>query len=159
CSKKELIAMCSGLSRRPLLSLAMLSCIAVTMAITLAAFSQSRRIDNLDSAGQPAYALPFGSKPYLPSQANAAFEEFLAPGDFPPASYCGKCHEGIHAQWRQSAHANSFRAPFYLKNVQLLMNSKGIEFSRHCEGCHNPTALFTGALTKPSTVDRSFDED
>src|ERR1700694_2787569 len=105
------------------------------------------------------YALPFGPNPYLPSQAEAAFPQFIAPADLPSASYCGKCHEGIHAQWRQSAHANSFRAPFYLKNVQLLMDAKGIEFTRHCESCHNPIALFTGALSKGSKVDRSFDED
>jgi tetratricopeptide (TPR) repeat protein len=105
------------------------------------------------------YALPFGPKPYLPSQAEAVFQQFVAPEDFPTASYCGKCHEGIHVQWRQSAHANSFRAPFYLKNVQLLIDAKGIEYTRHCEGCHNPIALFTGALSKDSKIDRSFDED
>ncbi|HET6843700.1 MAG TPA: tetratricopeptide repeat protein [Candidatus Angelobacter sp.] len=105
------------------------------------------------------YELPFGNQPYLPSQAKTSFEGFLAPSDFPPASYCGKCHEGVHAQWRQSAHANSFRAPFYLKNVQLLIDQKGIANSRHCEGCHNPIALFTGALSRESKVNRAFDED
>jgi tetratricopeptide (TPR) repeat protein len=106
-----------------------------------------------------SYAVPFGPGPYLPSQADASFPAFLNPADFPPASYCGKCHEGVHAQWRQSAHANSFRAPFYLKNVQMLIDAKGIEYTRHCEGCHNPIALFTGALSKGAPVDRSFDED
>lgn len=115
------------------------------------------------SADKPAkkdsYALPFGHDPYLPSQAQSSFEGFLEPSDFPSASYCGTCHEAIHSQWRQSAHANSFRADFYLKNVQLLIDSKGIEYTRHCEGCHNPIALFTGSLTRGSGVDRSFDED
>src|SRR6476661_6115052 len=105
------------------------------------------------------YALPFGHEPYLPSQAQSSFEGFLQPSDFPSASYCGTCHEAMHHQWRQSAHANSFRADFYLKNVQLLIDSKGIEYTRHCEGCHNPVALFTGSLTRKSVVDRSFDED
>lgn len=108
---------------------------------------------------EPAYDYHFGPNPFLPSQAQAAFQGFLKPSDFPSAAYCGKCHADVHAQWRQSAHSNSFRAPFYLKNVQLLIDGKGIEFSRHCEGCHNPTALFTGALTKGSKIDRSFDED
>lgn len=105
------------------------------------------------------YARPFGQNPYAPSQAQGGFQSFLKPSDFLPASYCGKCHEEVHKQWRQSAHANSFRAPFYLKNVQILIDSKGIEYSRHCEGCHNPVALFSGALTKGSPIDRSFDED
>src|SRR5262249_32666989 len=34
-----------------------------------------------------------------------------------------------------------------------------IEFSRHCEGCHNPVALFSGALTTDSKLARPFDEE
>lgn len=110
-----------------------------------------------DARGE--YTLPFGANPFSPSQAQASFAGFLSPSDFPPASYCGKCHQGIHAQWRESAHSNSFREPFYIKNVQMLTDAKGIEFTRHCEGCHNPVALFSGALTKGSKVDRAFDDD
>lgn len=108
---------------------------------------------------QVNYALPFGSNPFLPSNAKAEFKGFLKPSDFPPASFCQECHADVHQEWRESAHANSFRAPFYLKNVQLLIDGKGIEYTRHCEGCHNPIALFTGALTTGSKVERSFDED
>src|SRR5579859_330510 len=106
-----------------------------------------------------SYSHRFGPNPFLPSNAQGSFEGFLKPSDFPSADYCGKCHEEAHKQWRQSAHANSFRAPFYVKNVNLLIDGKGIEYSRHCEGCHNPIALFSGALTKGSAINRSFDED
>lgn len=106
-----------------------------------------------------SYDHRFGPNPFLPSNAKASFEGFLKPSDFPTAEYCGKCHEEAHRQWRQSAHANSFRAPFYVKNVNLLIDGKGIEYTRHCEGCHNPIALFSGALTKGSPINRSFDED
>jgi tetratricopeptide (TPR) repeat protein len=115
-----------------------------------------------DVAAQTAehnYNLPFGSNPYAPSRAKAGFSGFLKPSDFPSARYCSKCHEQVHTQWRESAHANSFRAPFYLKNVQMLIDQKGIEYTRHCEACHNPVALFTGALTKDSTIQRPFDEE
>lgn len=106
------------------------------------------------------YHLPFGAdQPYLPSQAKAAFTGFLNPQDIPPAAYCGKCHEQAYHDWRESAHGNSFRPPFYLKNVQILIDQKGIEYTRHCEGCHNPMALFTGALTTGSRVERPFDEE
>lgn len=105
------------------------------------------------------YKYIFGKDPYLPSQAQLEKAGFLAATAFPTAAYCQRCHEDVHRQWRQSAHANSFRAPFYKKNVDLLIQQKGIEFTRHCEGCHNPIALFSGALTSNSTVDRSFDED
>jgi Flp pilus assembly protein TadD len=106
-----------------------------------------------------AYAHPFGSNPYLPSRALAQFDGFLPPEAFPKADYCSRCHAEVHAQWRQSAHANSFREPFYLKNVDLLIQQKGIEHTRHCEGCHNPVALFSGALTTGSKVDRSSNAD
>lgn len=104
------------------------------------------------------YNYPFGRNPFLPSQAKSV-NGFLSPESFPSASYCATCHAEAHRQWRQSAHANSFRAPFYKINVNLLNDRKGIEFSRHCEGCHNPIALFSGSLTKNSPVDRAFDED
>ena len=105
------------------------------------------------------YNYPFGDNPFLPSQAKSAGNNFLSPDSFPKASYCANCHAEVHQQWRQSAHANSFRAPFYKNNVDVLIHQKGIESTRHCEGCHNPIALFSGALTTGSAIDRSFDED
>jgi len=66
----------------------------------------------------------------------------------------------VHPQWRESAHANAFREPFYQKNVNDLIRQKDIAFTRHCESCHNPAALFSGALTdKPQFKNRPFDED
>ncbi|RXH58424.1 tetratricopeptide repeat protein [Granulicella sibirica] len=105
------------------------------------------------------YLLPFGSSPFLPSEARASFSGFLKPEEVPAAAWCGQCHQGIYKQWRESAHANSFRTPWYTKNVNLLIEQKGIAFSRHCEGCHNPVALFSGVLTPDSTAKRPFDED
>jgi len=112
-----------------------------------------------DPVHQSAYDLRFGANPYLPSEAKADFSGFLDPAQIPSASYCGHCHSGVHAQWRQSAHANSFRAPWYIKNVNELGETRGIAYTRHCEGCHNPSALFTGALTPGSKVARPNDED
>jgi tetratricopeptide (TPR) repeat protein len=112
-----------------------------------------------EKAGPHGYDYRFGASPFLPSQAKSTSSKFVDAAAFPTAAFCSKCHEDVHQQWRQSAHANSFRAPFYKKNVDLLIAQKGIEFSRHCEGCHNPIALLSGALTKGSTADRSFDED
>lgn len=105
------------------------------------------------------YHLPFGDGPFQPSQATTASGEFLSSRNFLPAGFCGKCHVDVHRQWRESAHANSFREPFYLRNVELLIQRKGIESSRHCEGCHNPVALFSGALTAGSGIARPFDDE
>src|SRR3954447_8772211 len=106
------------------------------------------------------YNTRFGSDhPFLPSLATTDTGEFINSKSFPTAKYCGHCHQEAHTEWRQSAHANSFRTPWYTKNVNLLIAEKGVEFARHCEGCHNPTALVSGAMTKGSTINRKFDED
>ncbi|MDP9037807.1 MAG: tetratricopeptide repeat protein [Acidobacteriota bacterium] len=98
-------------------------------------------------------------EPFLPSNATTDTGEFLDPKSFPTAAYCGHCHRESHAEWRQSAHANSFRAPWYQKNVSLLMETKGVEYARHCEGCHNPIALASGSMTKGVAQKRGSDED
>lgn len=107
----------------------------------------------------PAYELPFGTNPYSPSRARTTFKDFFKVSEVPSADYCSTCHQEVHREWRESAHANSFRAPFYLRNVQLLIDQKGIAPTRHCEGCHNPIALFSGALTRDFSGPRPFDEE
>jgi tetratricopeptide (TPR) repeat protein len=132
------------------------------IAIVAAASSPNSEIPDLIKYQQQVskgYRYVFGPNPFLPSRALTSAGGFLPADAFPRAAYCAKCHEDAHREWRQSAHANSFRTPFYLRNIELLIDQKGIEYTRHCEGCHNPIALFSGALTKDSSLDRSFDED
>ncbi len=110
------------------------------------------------------YQASFGTdKPFLPSNASTDTGQFIPASSFLTASYCGHCHQESHAEWRESAHANSFRAPWYTKNVDLLRNQKGVEATRHCEGCHNPIALVSGALTPGGPTnfskERPFDND
>jgi tetratricopeptide (TPR) repeat protein len=97
----------------------------------------------------------------LSAPGNAAIEgnEFVQPGAFPKAEYCGRCHQEAYNQWRQALHSNSFRTPFYRTSVNILLRTKGIEFTRHCDSCHNPIGVLSGALTQDSKVDRSFDSD
>jgi tetratricopeptide (TPR) repeat protein len=85
--------------------------------------------------------------------------DFIQPDTFLTASYCGRCHQEAYSQWRQALHSNSFRTPFYRTSVNILLRTKGIEFTRHCDSCHNPIGVISGALTQDSQVDRSFDED
>lgn len=105
------------------------------------------------------YDFRFGANPFAPSNAKTASGGFIPGEDFISSSRCAKCHTDSHAQWSQSAHRNSFREPFYQKNVKDLIEQRGIESTRHCEACHNPAALFSGALTKNSAVKRPFDEE
>jgi hypothetical protein len=94
-----------------------------------------------------------------PGNAAVAGGEFIQPGAFPTAEYCGHCHPDAYSQWRQALHSNSFRTPFYRTSVNILLRTKGIEFTRHCDSCHNPIGVLTGALTQNSIVDRNFDSD
>ncbi len=97
--------------------------------------------------------------PFLPSNMTTDTGEFIDPKSFPTAEYCGHCHKESHTQWRESAHSNSNRAPWYLKNVGLLNEEKGVQFSRHCEGCHDPVAVAAGAITPGAAKKRPYDQD
>jgi lipoprotein NlpI len=96
---------------------------------------------------------------FLPSLATSDDGTFVDPKTFPTAAYCGHCHQESHRQWRESAHSNSNRPPWYLRNVNLLKTEKGVEFSRHCEGCHDPIALLAGDLTTKPPARQSYDDD
>jgi Flp pilus assembly protein TadD len=106
------------------------------------------------------YNFPFEpGKISLPGNAAVEGNDFLPANAFPDAAYCGHCHQEAYHEWRQSLHANAFRAPFYRTSVNILIKTKGIEFARHCDSCHNPVGVLAGALTTGSTLDRSFDRD
>ena len=127
---------------------------------TYAQSGEKSERDNYSDKIRQTYNFRFG-KDNLSLPGNAAIEgnEFIQPGAFPKAEYCGHCHEEAYHQWRQALHSNSFRTPFYRASVNILIRTKGIEFSRHCDSCHNPIAVLSGALTQDSQVDRSFDQD
>jgi len=107
-----------------------------------------------------AYNFRFGSNNIsTPGNAKSAGGDFVQPGAFPSAKYCSKCHQEAYSQWRQALHSNSFRTPFYRTSVNILARTKGIEFTRHCDSCHNPIGVLAGGLTQNSQVDRGFDEE
>jgi Flp pilus assembly protein TadD len=106
------------------------------------------------------YNFRFG-KDKISTPGNAAVDgnDFIPSTAFPTAEYCGRCHAEAYSQWRQALHSNAFRTPFYRTSVNILARTKGIEFTRHCDSCHNPVGVLSGGLTQNSQVDRSFDED
>jgi tetratricopeptide (TPR) repeat protein len=106
------------------------------------------------------YNFAFGrDAAFLPSNATSSNGQFLNPKSFYTAQYCGHCHQEAYHEWRQTAHANSFRAPWYLKNVNMLIDEKGVQYSRHCEGCHNPVALLSGDLSQGMPKKRPFEDE
>jgi tetratricopeptide (TPR) repeat protein len=46
-----------------------------------------------------------------------------------------------------------------LKNVNMLIDEKGVQYSRHCEGCHNPVALLSGDLSQGMPKKRPFEDE
>jgi tetratricopeptide (TPR) repeat protein len=134
--------------------------LAIGIGALLIAQSQTAAYDEFDSAVRSGYDYHFGpGLMSMPGNAAMADGRFLDPKAVPSAAYCGHCHQQAYAEWRQALHSNSFRTPFYRTSVNILTRTKGIEFSRHCDSCHNPIGVLSGALTSNSKVDRSFDED
>jgi lipoprotein NlpI len=123
--------------------------------------SESTSVVDYNKQIDETYDYRFGhDRPFAPSNATTTDGKFIPAGKFVSSERCATCHTDIHPQWRESAHANAFREPFYQKNVTDLMTQKNIAFTRHCEACHNPAALFSGVLTdKPQFKERPFDQD
>lgn len=96
---------------------------------------------------------------WSPGNAQAEGNVIIQPGAYPKATYCAHCHPQAYSEWRQALHSNSFRTPFYRTSVNILARTKGIEFTRHCDSCHNPVGVLSGALKTDAQVDRRFDED
>jgi hypothetical protein len=96
-----------------------------------------------------SYSFPPGKdKLSMPGNAAAVGGDFLEASAFPDATYCGHCHQEAYHEWRQALHSNSFRKPFYRTSVNIVMRTKGIEFARHCDSCHNPVAVLAGGLAR-----------
>jgi tetratricopeptide (TPR) repeat protein/nitrate/TMAO reductase-like tetraheme cytochrome c subunit len=150
------------LTQRKLVAMVVLaggSCILAPQALAQSEVTGERKryADDI----RETYNFHFG-KDQIATPGNAAIEgnDFVQPGAFPTAEYCGSCHREAYDQWRQALHSNAFRTPFYRTSVNILLRTKGIEFARHCDSCHNPIGVLTGALTQNSKVDRSkFDAD
>lgn len=127
---------------------------------TLHAQTETKEQEQYSGSVRPSYNFRFGTdKLSAPGNAMAVNHDFLQARAFPSAEYCARCHPQAYAEWRQALHSNSFRTPFYRTSVNILARTKGIEFTRHCDSCHNPVGVLSGALTQDSKVDRRFDQD
>ena len=94
---------------------------------------------------------PPPSDPFSPSNARTEDGKLIPVEHFFPASRCLACHQDTHTAWSESLHRNAAREPFYRESADILLRTRGIEFTRHCESCHTPVALFSGALISTAT--------
>ncbi len=143
---------------RAMLALIAAACVPPWPGLAQSDEAGARREYSAKTAAE--YNFHFG-KDQVSAPGNLALDGggFIQPGAFPTAQYCGRCHQEAYSQWRQALHSNSFRTPFYRTSVNILPRTKGIEYTRHCDSCHNPIGVLAGALTQNSTVDRGFDHD
>lgn len=102
---------------------------------------------------------PTPTSPFSPSNAQTADGQIIPIEQFFSSQRCASCHQETHAAWSESLHRNANRNPFYQASVKLLEKQRGIEFTTHCESCHTPTALFSGALVEGSKVSREMDDE
>jgi Flp pilus assembly protein TadD/nitrate/TMAO reductase-like tetraheme cytochrome c subunit len=113
-----------------------------------------------DKAGVGAGVVPpLPAEPFSPSNARTEDGALIPSAQFIPAARCASCHKDSHEQWSESLHRNAGREPFYKDSVDILQRTRGVEFARHCEACHAPVALFSGALTTGSKEPRTMDDE
>lgn len=108
---------------------------------------------------QPPAVSPDPPGQFSPSNARTADGKLIAVEDFIPAARCATCHKDSHEAWSESLHRNAGRAPFYKESVDILERQRGSEATQHCESCHLPVAVFSGALQKGSKASRHFDDE
>jgi tetratricopeptide (TPR) repeat protein len=111
-------------------------------------FFHARQIAAAQGAESQHPLPPIPTEAFRPSNARTSDGAFIPVTQFFPATRCQTCHTDTHAAWSQSLHRNAAREPFYRESADILLKTRGIEFTRHCESCHTPVALFSGALTK-----------
>lgn len=92
---------------------------------------------------------------FSPSNAKTIDGNFIPVENFFSAERCSYCHQDVYNAWKESLHRNAAREPFYRESADILLNTRGIEFTRHCESCHTPIALLSGTLTKGVGSDKA----
>ena len=124
-----------------------LTVIAALIGVCLIGGSRTSAYDDR-SDGATNRIPPIPTEPFSPSNARTEDGQLIPVEQFFPASRCASCHQDTHRGWSESLHRNAAREPFYRESADILLRTRGIEFTRHCESCHTPVALFSGMLTK-----------
>ena len=114
----------------------------------IVAFSFAALVTTASGDGNKKRAIPAPPKDaFGPSNAKTEDGKLIPVDQFFSAKRCIGCHRDTHAAWSESLHRNAAREPFYRESADILLRTRGIEFTRHCESCHTPVALFSGALS------------
>jgi hypothetical protein len=126
-----------------LFNLALQACILTLTflyQLFLIPYSEQPQVEN--------YQLPYGEHRFRPSQTESSNNAFIDKNQIGNSHKCISCHEDISKQWMSSVHKEAASDPSYVTNIKALVDSKGIEATRYCEGCHAPIALLSGELSQ-----------
>lgn len=136
-----------------------ISFIKIFITLGFLSFGAGTIVQSQSGALQMRPVPPVPSKIFSPSNSKTETGEFISSQDFIPSARCGTCHQETHADWSESLHRNAGREPYYKASVNILEKERGIEFIQHCESCHSPATMFTGALVTGSKETRALDDE
>ena len=107
------------------------------------------------------YNYAFGKDtPFLPSNATSSNGQFLSAlrASTPPSTAATATRRPTTSG--ASPFTPTASAPRGISRTSTsLIDEKGVQFSRHCEGCHNPVALLSGDLSQGMPKKRPFEEE
>lgn len=127
----------------------------LSVAVVTATLGQT---SGRNSGAVAAHLAPIATR-FSPSNARTEDGKLIPADQFFPAARCAACHKDTHAAWAESLHRNAAREPFYKESVDILENTRGSSLTQHCESCHAPVAVFSGALTDGSKGPRPMEDE
>ncbi len=69
---------------------------------------------------------------------------------FMESDACQRCHADIYNQWNSSVHHfSSFNNQWYRKSIEYMQEVNGVQPSKWCAGCHDPSLIFSGKMDTP----------
>jgi Flp pilus assembly protein TadD len=87
---------------------------------------------------------------FFPSSAQTNLGGKIPAKFFMQSEACQRCHPGIYDQWKSSAHHfSSFNNQWYRKSIEYMQDVDGVQPSKWCAGCHDPSLLFSGMFDTP----------
>jgi len=135
--------------------LALAAAVAAALAGLLLALAPKPLPGGVALAAVPFYRLPFGpddqgrDRPFWPSRLQAAGLPFVDPARLPSSADCAACHPREFEEWAGSLHAVADRDLVYEATVEANEDIvRNPEQTRFCEGCHAPSEMLAGRVTR-----------
>lgn len=126
-----------------------LACGAVAAGVAAVAAAAWFRIpSSWANYAVPDFMVSAPSTTFAPSPAHTARGAGYQPALLGESNGCGQgpCHPDVFNEWRRSSHHERATGEPYRAEVERVTRSAGLGAARLCAGCHDPIALFAGAI-------------